>query len=91
MVHLVLGATVLPLGDVGESGGGLFDQIVLDVEGGRVEHVLGDGVGFAGAKPLLEQVLVERVPEGTHRGVLLAPLARPGVQIVGVQGLKPTQ
>ena len=50
---------------------------------------LGNSVPLAGAEPLLEQVLVERVAEGAHRGVLLAPLTRLRVQVVRVQPTRP--
>ena len=38
-------------------------------------------------EPLLEEILVEGVPQCPHASVLLAPLARLGVQVVWVEGL----
>jgi hypothetical protein len=39
--------------------------------------------------PLLEQVLVERVAQRAHRRVCLAPFARLGAEVVGVETLGP--
>ena len=57
----------------------------------KFEVNLGEGVPLAGAEPLLEQVLVEGVPQGPHGGVLLAPLTRLGVQVVWVQPARPNR
>ena len=45
-------------------------------------------VPLAGPDPLLEEVLVEGVPEGAHGGVRLPPLARLRVHVVRVQALR---
>lgn len=66
VVHLVLSAAVLPLCNVGEPRGRLFDKVFLDVECGRVKHLLGYGVGLARPEPLLQEVLVERVAQCPH-------------------------
>ena len=61
VIHLVLQPTVLVLCDVGQAARRGFDQLVLDVDGGLVEQLLGLPVPLAGPEPLLQQILVERV------------------------------
>lgn len=87
MVHLVLQPVKLHVRHVRKAARACSDHVLDDGLHGVVVHLAGFLVLVARLDPRLQQVLVEAVPEGAQRHVLLAPLAGLRVQVVRVQTL----